>query len=271
MNQIVNAQLSEWQMKNPMLSQRGIDESTWSALQSSIYPGASAQSILLAVDYCRARDFDIMLKPVHIVPMSVKNPHNNQYEFRDVILPGVGLYRIQAERSGTYAGADAPKFGPEITRKLGGVDVTFPEWCEYSVYKLIADRIVKYSAIEYWVENYATKGKSGEPNSMWIKRPRGQLAKCTEAQALRKAWPEIGQEPTAEEMYGKSINGEIDVTPKIEPVFIDSKWAEKIKTITTMEQYQKSKSELIANFGGANAIPVDIRRAFSEKLMELNK
>jgi hypothetical protein len=29
------------------------------------------------------------------------------------------------------------------------------------------------------------------PNAMWRKRFHGQLAKCTEAQALRKAFPEI--------------------------------------------------------------------------------
>ena len=42
----------------------------------------------------------------------------------------------------------------------------------------------------------------------------GKLAKCTEAQALRKAWPEIGQEATAEEMMGKDFHAdEKDITP----------------------------------------------------------
>lgn len=205
MNNQTQQHITQWQEQNPALAQRGIDESTWGALNSTIYPGANPSSILLAVDYCRARGLDIMLKPVHLVPMNVKNSQTGQYEWRDVPMPGIGLYRIQAERSGTYAGADAPEFGPLITKRLGSADVTFPEWCKYTVYKAIGDKIVKYSALEYWEENYASKGKEITPNAMWSKRPRGQLAKCAEAQALRKAWPEIGQEPTAEEMEGKEF------------------------------------------------------------------
>jgi phage recombination protein Bet len=200
-----------WFEQNPALAMRGIDESRWNALCSSIYPGAKLDSILMAVDYCRARGLDVMLKPVHLVPMSVKNAQTGHYEWRDVPMPGVGLYRIQANRTGDYAGADAPEMGPEITKTFtdknkNPVAVTFPEWCKYTVYKLIGDRLVSYTALEYWEENYATDSKnSTAPNAMWMKRRCAQLAKCTEAQALRKGWPEIGQEPTAEEMEGKIL------------------------------------------------------------------
>lgn len=207
-NAVVIAHAEAWAQRNPALAVRGIDESTWNALRSTVYPTSKDESILLAVDYCHARGLDVLLKPVHLVPMNVKNPISGQYEWRDVPMPGVGLYRIQAERSGTYAGADAPEFGPVITKTFdGGVTVSYPEWCKYTVHKVIGDRLVSYTAVEYWEENYATAGsKTDAPNAMWKKRPRGQLAKCAEAQALRKGWPEIGQEPTAEEMEGKTYD-----------------------------------------------------------------
>ncbi len=177
----------------------------------------------MAVDYCQARGLDVMLKPVHLVPMSVKDAQSGDYIWRDVPMPGVGLYRIQADRSGTYAGADAPVFGDLITKTFRNkgnkeVTVTFPEYCQYTVHKLIGDRLVSYTSTEYWEENYATDSKNSDsPNSMWMKRPRGQLAKCAEAQALRKGWPEIGQEPTAEEMEGKAFHNARDITPTPQP------------------------------------------------------
>ena len=205
-----------WCQSNPELAERGIDQGIWNALQSSIFPGARMQSVLMAWDYCTARGLDIMLKPVHIVPMSIKDAETGRYIWRDVVMPGIGLYRIQADRTGNYAGADAPEFGRDIELTFNsGAKLITPEWCKCTVHKLIGDRVVAYTAVEYWVENYATAGKDTDyPNAMWKKRPRGQLAKCAEAQALRRAWPEIGQQPTAEEMEGKFFNHAKDITPK---------------------------------------------------------
>ncbi len=55
-------------------------------------------------------------------------------------MPGIGLYRIQADRSGDYAGAKEPEFGPDVTLTLTGIEVTVPQWCKYTVSKRMPRR-----------------------------------------------------------------------------------------------------------------------------------
>lgn len=177
-------------------------------LQSSLYPGASMPSIKMVLGYCKAAGLDPMQKPVHIVPMWDAKAG----QMRDVVMPGVNLYRTQAARSGAFAGMSEPEFGPLVTDTIGGVQITYPEWCRVTVERVLAGGVIaKFTAVEYWIENYAVKGgkeRSIAPNAMWIKRPRGQIAKCASAQALRIAFPEIASQPTADEMEGAVIDAE---------------------------------------------------------------
>lgn len=200
---------------------RQLDPMVLNALRGSIFPGAMDESIALAVSYCKARGLDIMKKPVHLVPMWVKQKTrrpdgqiNEVGGMRDVVMPGITLYRIEAERSGLHCGTDEPVFGPDKIMKLEkGQELTYPEWCKVTVWKRLPTGEMRgYTSNERWLENYATDGRDSTfPNSMWRKRPFAQLAKCAEAQALRKAFPDtLGGEPTAEEMEGKDLV--IDVT-----------------------------------------------------------
>lgn len=186
-------------------------------LQTSLYPGAAPESIKMVLGYCKAAGLDPMQKPVHIVPMW----DGKAGQMRDVVMPGVNLYRTQAARSGECAGVTEPEFGPDKTENIGGVDITYPAWCRVSVSRrLPTGEIVAFTAREFWKENYAVKGgkeKSIAPNAMWTKRPYGQLAKCAEAQALRKAFPEIASQPTADEMEGKQLHPDEGPLPKILP------------------------------------------------------
>lgn len=186
-----------------------------SVLKNSLYPGARDESIKLVIGYCKASGLDPMQKPVHIVPMSVSTGKKDGNgwdvkEMRDVVMPGIGLYRTQAARSGEYAGVSEPEFGDDITETIGETTITYPKWCKVVIKRQMRNgAIVEFAAKELWKENYATKSaKSAEPNAMWKRRPYAQLAKCAEAQALRKAFPEFGAQPTADEMEGKSFEGE---------------------------------------------------------------
>lgn len=185
-----------------------------SVLESSLYPGASQDSIKLVIGYCQAAGLDPLQKPVHIVPMW----DSKAGKMRDVIMPGINLYRIQASRSGECAGVSEPEFGEDVTQAIGGQQITFPRWCKVTVKRLVGGMIVDFTAKEIWTENYAVKGgkeKSTAPNSMWTKRPYGQIAKCAEAQAFRKAFPELASAYTAEEMEGKSYSADFDNTQDV--------------------------------------------------------
>jgi phage recombination protein Bet len=228
-----------------------IDPHIWSTLKNSLYTGARDESILMVLDYCKAGNLDPLQKPVHIVPISVKNTQTGKYEFKDTIMAGIGLYRIQAARSNQYAGVSEPEYGALITANLGGINFTYPEWCKVTVRKIVHGSIVEFSAKEYWIENYATSGRDSlAPNTMWKKRPYGQIAKCAEAQALRKAFPEIvSQQTTAEEMEGKSLN-EFDsdlknVTPKAKTL------SAKLDDLIT-EQSNNNNDGNLANIGQDN-------------------
>ena len=206
-------------MSNVTAITKQADQDLIQVLQNSLYPGAAIGSVQMVLNYCAATGLDPMQKPVHIVPIWDAKAK----QMRDVVMPGIGLYRTQAARSGNYAGVSEAEYGPDVTEKLGGVDITYPAWCRVTVKRLLPNgQIAEFSATERWKENYAVKGgqeKSIAPNAMWQKRPYGQLAKCAEAQALRKAFPEFGSAATADEMEGKEIDmGAAEVvSPSTEP------------------------------------------------------
>ena len=228
---------------NESIAKRGIEDSLWSAIGSSIFPGASDESKLLAYDYCKARGLDIMKKPCHIVPMSVKDAKSGKYEWRDVIMPGIAEARITAHRTAAYAGQDAPVFGPNVDVQIGNDMHTVPEYCTVTVYRMMEGQRVGTSHTEYFEEACGTV-KSGDLNSMWTKRKRGQLAKCAEAGALRKAFPEeMGGLITAEEAETEAAMR--DATPpqkKIETTSQGNPFKEKFKPQPDEETSQENNS-----------------------------
>ena len=189
-----------------------------SVLKSSLYPGASDGSVKMVLAYCQASGLDPMQKPVHIVPIW----DSRAAQMRDVVMPGIGLYRTQASRTGQFAGMSEPEYGPDVVTEIGNQKITYPEWCKVTVKRQLESGVLaEFTAKEFWIENYAVKGgkdKSIAPNAMWTKRPRGQITKCAEAQALRKAFPELGAAPTADEMEGKEIDmGPVERVPEVKP------------------------------------------------------
>lgn len=198
------------------LDKRGVTPETWRVLMETVWPGAqSPNSVMMAIDYCRARNLDPLKRPVHIVPMWSKR-HGKMVE---TIWPGISEVRTTAHRTGQYVGCSAPIWGPMETREFVAHNkegreterkaVEFPQWCQMTVKRRHPSGLVEeYTAEVWWEETYATESRFSDiPNEMWQRRARGQLAKCAEAAALRMAFPEeLGSDYTAEEMAGRILD-----------------------------------------------------------------
>lgn len=211
MNTAVAKTAEEMKLPEPV-SRRGLDEAQWRTLKNNLFPGAKSDSILMVVDYCKARKLDPLKKPCHIVPMKVKDAQTGNYDWRDVVMPGIYEYRTTAQRTGDYLGHAKPEYG-EFAERFG---VTAPEWCDFTVYRwnAKASQKIEFTVRVYFSEVVALK--DGKANQRWEKAPIQMLTKCAEAAALRAAFPdEFGGEMTAEEMDGRVIGG--DPEPQAQP------------------------------------------------------
>lgn len=203
---------------HPLIEQRfGVDKASWKALVEAIFPNATTvESVILALSYCRARKLDPFKRNVHIVPIWNKDLK----AMVDTIWPGIGELRTTAFRTGEYAGLGKTVCGPDITKLWGDLSVTFPEWAQVTVFRMVRGQRVEFCGPQvYWLETYASN-RDGSPNQMWADRPRGQLAKCAEAAALRAAFPEeCGGDYIPEEVqHGRPVTLEqADGTNLVDP------------------------------------------------------
>lgn len=183
----------------PMPADAGVEASVWPVLTNALFPNAKTpEAIVLAVQYCKARNLDILKKPVNIVPVW----DSKSGGFIEQIWPSINETQVTAARTGEWVGMDRPVFGPDITKTFTGrrrgrdgwadaeVTVTFPEWCEVTVYRFKHGERRAFTEPVWWLEAYARMGGSDLPTDMWVKRPRGQFVKVAKATSLRAAFPE---------------------------------------------------------------------------------
>jgi phage recombination protein Bet len=107
---------------------------------------------------------------------------------------GIDGYRTVAEsKSGQYAGSDEPTYE---TCECGQDDSPpeHPSVARVVVHRILPnDHVVDQTGVARWHELKPahTKGTYGFTDDMWWKMPYNQLAKCAEANGLRKAFPRV--------------------------------------------------------------------------------
>lgn len=139
------------------------------------------------------------------------------YKPRMSIQTGIDGFRVAAERSGQYGGSKEPEFiyddDVKITVNYSGSQKRVPNKAKVTVMKVFPDRVLETTRTANWADFYP----GDQQGAMWRKFPEIMLAKCAEAQALRAAFPNLGQLYLEEEMMGPDPN-EAGTTTDIEAV-----------------------------------------------------
>lgn len=120
------------------------------------------------------------------------------------IQTGIDGFRVVAERSKLYAGQDDPQWltesGEWVDAFVKAIHGDHPLAARVRVYRHDWDRPM--TGIATWDE-YVQTTSQGAVTAMWRQRGPGQLAKCAEALALRKAFPhDLSGLYTEDEMRG---------------------------------------------------------------------
>lgn len=232
----------------PEAGDLGFNEASWKVLTESIWPLAKEpSSILLALAYCQARKLDPFKRPVHIVPVW----SSQLKKMVETVWPSISELRTTAHRTKSYAGCDAVAFGPTKMEEFKGtkkgengernnvtIRLEYPEWAQITVYRKMGRQRVSFvGPVVRWKEAYARASANSDlPNDQWQKRPFGQLEKCAEAAALRKAFPEEITDYSAEEMEGQILGNQPIEEPKtIQIVKPSGKAADIVASIRATE------------------------------------
>ena len=178
-------------------------------LKNKICASAPNDKIIEFVVMTKARKLDPLSGQVVLVPRK-DNKSNKINYIQQTTIDG---YRSIAAQSGCYGGIDEPEY------KEGKSN---PEIARVTVHRIVQGQRVPFVGVARWSEFYP----GDKMGMIWRKYPHTMLAKCAEAQALRKAFPvELGKVYLEEEFQNdKPVIA--TQTEKVEQVLL----AEKVES-----------------------------------------
>lgn len=144
---------------------------------------------------------------------------------------GIDGFRLVADRSDKYAGQDEAEWmtdkGEWVTAFIPKLHGGQPLAARVRVYRTDWERPAV--GVAEWGAYVQTK-RDGTPVDMWQRQGAGQLAKCAEALALRKAFPM--------DLSGLYTVDEVPPAPAEQPVIAERDWRAELAACTTHEKVE---------------------------------
>lgn len=166
-------------------------------IRDSFLNGAPADEAAVLMELAKARRLNPITRQIHFVKRW------DGQKKREVWAAQVGIdgFRSIAERTGLYDGQDEAEFEYEGKQlRLCRVRVWRKGWSRPSV------------GVAHFTE-YAQVKKEGGLTQMWATKPHVMLAKCAEALAFRKAFPEDMSGICSPEEMGAEEEKELNAAP----------------------------------------------------------
>lgn len=202
-----------------------------------------------ALEWCQLYGANPFVKDIYFFVFDAKDAEKR----RVVPVLGIGLYRKIAARTGNYRPDEQP---PRFAYDEAAKCETNPSgmlWCEVSVYRHshgawhpITSRLKweeRAPLKEIWAYDEATNKRKptgrfelDSKKTNWRTMPETMMAKCCEADAIRKGWPN--------ETAGSYVAEEMDAAHTLD--------------LTATEIIEKKQQEdRFARIGGANCLTID--------------
>lgn len=182
------------------------DQTRWTpeqqaALDAIGVGAAPAAHQALFLRECQRTGLDPWAKQIYMLERRSKNKAG-QWETRWTIQTGIDGLRLMAERSGVLAGVGAPQWcGEDGVWKDVWTSKDKPTAAKVEVWR--ADKAMPFVGVCLFDEYK-------QNNTMWDTKSAHMIAKCAEAQGLRKAFPQ--------DLSGLHIPEELTPEPERKPV-----------------------------------------------------